>query len=362
MGGSKLRDVPENIVMLCRPHHEERTLNKWRDEIRVTVIGRFYIQVFGDGTAKARPLPASSPVAEPSEDDLPRNLAGSATEPGAGAARDDGDMSEAAASGQRTPFTFSPSSSGAGAVISEGEGGGSGSGTHLTSPSETGASVPDSGRKAAPPEDARDASRKIAEAGLKPLTPSAAMTVPSALSDDGRELPTSLSPSSLIFRDNGIEFEPEITFADWREGCERVKSESQGRQWRVGDLVNAGEDRWEEAQQYLDELGYPQETQANYANVARAYLIEDRRPLPFTFHQAVYKLPDRLRWLDRAVVEVWDRETLRVNACGPRAAREKRYTLADIRRRFMEWPGERKYRNNGRQFCEAFFVSLEAKI
>jgi len=152
MGGSKRRDVPENIVMLCRTHHEERTLNKWRDEIRVTAVGRWYIQIFGDDTAKAYPLPASSPVAEPSEDDLPRGIAGSAAEPGAGAAISGDEVSGDASRGTETLRLED------------------------ASPSETGASVPDSGRKAAPPSSARDASQ---ERYLHDTVSPAAMTVPS---------------------------------------------------------------------------------------------------------------------------------------------------------------------------------------
>jgi len=275
MGGSKLRDVPENIVMLCRPHHEERTLNKWSDQIRVTPIGRFYLQIFGDD-AKAYPLPASSPVAEPSVDDLPRGIAGSATEPGA--------------PGHGTPGTAT-----------------------------TGRAV-----------------------GTPTVAPG-------------------IRPSPLTFRANGIEFEPEITFADWREGCERVKSESQGRQWRVGDLVNAGEGRWEEAHQYLDELGYPQETQANYANVAKAFAIKDRRPLPFTFHQTVYKLPssDRTLWLDRALAGGWTREELREYACGPRAPRATKLSMRDLRQSLAEFEAPRELRNQGRRWAEAWLEWLE---
>jgi hypothetical protein len=173
--------------------------------------------------------------------------------------------------------------------------------------------------------------------------------------------PPSTHLSPLTFHPNGIEFKAEITFKEWKKAADRVKSESIGRQWRVGDLVNAGEDRWEEAQQYLDELGYPQETQANYANVARAYLIEDRRPLPFTFHQAVYKLPDRLEWLDTALMGGWDRETLRASACGPRNPRVKRWTLADLHICLEAWPGDQSVRNNGRKFAEAFFAWLGAE-
>lgn len=42
MGGSKARDVPENIVMLCHACHEKITLHEWSDDIFETPVGRYY--------------------------------------------------------------------------------------------------------------------------------------------------------------------------------------------------------------------------------------------------------------------------------------------------------------------------------
>jgi hypothetical protein len=171
---------------------------------------------------------------------------------------------------------------------------------------------------------------------------------------------SSSQPSPLTFRDNGIEAEPEYTLEDVRKAIERVKSEVTGRQWRAGDVVNLAE-AWQEGWQYLDDLGYPEATLANYANVAKAYPIEDRRPLKFTFHQAVYKLPDRLWWLDAALMGDWDRETLRASACGPRNPRVKRWTLADLHICLEAWPGNASVRNNARRWAEAWLTWLEAE-
>ena len=239
MGGSKARDVPENIVSLCHQHHEDVTLHRVKDEIRQTPVGRYYVRI-NEHDAIAYPL---------------------------GESRDGGENAEVGVGGidGRIEVGVLPSSPGA-----------------------------SSGAFAAP--DTPVDTGRIA----------------------GHPAPASVNLSPLTFRDNGIEFEQEITFGEWKKAADRVKSESVGRQWRVGDLVNAGEDRWAEAEQYLDELGYPQETQANFANVARAFALEQRRPLPFTYHQTCYKRNDRFALLDKALAQGWDREQLREMAIGPR--------------------------------------------
>ena len=89
--------------------------------------------------------------------------------------------------------------------------------------------------------------------------------------------------------------------------------------------------------QYLDEFDYPVETLANYAAVARAFPLNERRALPFTYHQSTAKHPDRFALLDRALAEGWDRKQLR-EAAGLKRSSPLRFTVAQLREKAAEWP------------------------
>jgi hypothetical protein len=175
--------------------------------------------------------------------------------------------------------------------------------------------------------------------------------------------PAAVTPPSIAepatFTENGIDFEPEITFKEWVKAAERVKAENIGRMWRAGDLYNAGEDRWAEAHQYLDELGYPEMTLANFANVAKAFPLAQRRTLPFTYHQSCYKHPDRFNLLDRALTKGWTRSELRDAAGYARKISPLKFTVEQLKERLALWPGERSVRNNARRWTEAWLESLE---
>lgn len=158
------------------------------------------------------------------------------------------------------------------------------------------------------------------------------------------------------FTDNGIEWEPEFTFDDWARAAEEVKNESVGRQWRVGDLVNA--ERWAECSQVYDDLGYPPETQANYGRVAAAYAIEERHRAPSFGHaQAVYKHENRLQLLDLALSVGWTVKELRFEVYGPRI-RIRRFTIEELRQAAGAFRCN-EYRNHGRNYLLAYLDTLE---
>jgi hypothetical protein len=157
-----------------------------------------------------------------------------------------------------------------------------------------------------------------------PLEP-AKTTGPETVVGGGALRTPSVAPPPYSFHDNGIEFEEEYTLADWRKAAREITRESKGRQWRVGDLVNA--ERWAECSQDYDEIDYPPETQANYGRIAAAYKLAERRSLSFGHHQAVYKHEERLGLLDEAVANGWTRKELKAAAYPDTSVRAKQYTV-----------------------------------
>lgn len=191
--------------------------------------------------------------------------------------------------------------------------------------------------------------------GTKAITPSA---IPPRGGESAESLSPPTLPSPFTFHDNGIEWEPEYTLDHWREAAQRITKESVGRQWRVGDLVNA--ERWAECSQDYGDIAYPPETQANYGRVAAAYKLAERRSISFAHHQAIYKHDDRLSLLDAAMENGWTRAELKGVAYPDTPKPAKRYSAGELRERLAAWPGAPAVRNNGRKFCQAFIGSLEA--
>jgi hypothetical protein len=190
--------------------------------------------------------------------------------------------------------------------------------------------------------------------GWQPPEPAKA-TEPETVVGGGVARTPSVAPPPYSFHENGIEFEEEYTLNDWRKAAREITRESKGRQWRVGDLVNA--ERWAECSQDYDEIDYPPETQANYGRIAAAYKLAERRSLSFGHHQAVYKHEERLSLLDEAVANGWTRKELREAAYPDTAVRPKRFSVEELREAAEGfWCAEAK--NNGRRFLAAFLEWL----
>lgn len=63
---------------------------------------------------------------------------------------------------------------------------------------------------------------------------------------------------------------PELTYEEWADQLRRAAGIQHRIQWVLADLMLYGDDRWPEAWQVIDDLGYTQETVANMISVARA--------------------------------------------------------------------------------------------
>jgi hypothetical protein len=326
MGGSKSRDVPENIVMLCRAHHDEVTLNKVRDTIQNTPVGRFYVRI-GNSAAetKAYPLPDLGASTAEGEDQVKRSTA-----------------------------SVSPSLSAAGASFQ--------------GASSDGGKVTDSGQ----PEVSQAAQSAVSLAdtvSALPLSPGASIQedtgapdmVPPMYSGEGVSNPPSPPTIAESLKPNGLELPDEFTFTDWTDLAGMVAGMNKNRQWWAGDLMLAGERFGERATQYWNDLGYKYESLANCIRVCRRF----PRPLrnesaQFSHHAVVYAVEDNdeaTYYLDAAVTLGWTVKQLREAVFG-RKPKAVRFTIPELKERLALWPGERSVRNNGRLWAQAFLESL----
>ena len=127
-------------------------------------------------------------------------------------------------------------------------------------------------------------------------------------------MPQKLSVGPFQFSSTGVRVvgKPEleawkgpVQFAFW---CQRAGP------WWIGDMVNAGEDRFGEAFSQLGEGGVSTEMLSRYAAVARRVPIQNRLPgLSWSAHAMVARLPvERQRpVLERAEREGWDTTQIR---------------------------------------------------
>jgi len=106
----------------------------------------------------------------------------------------------------------------------------------------------------------------------------------------------------------GPEWKGPLQFALW---CQRAGP------WWIGDLLNAGEDRFGESFSQMCEGAVSAEMLNRYASVARRVPIENRvASLSWTAHAYVARLPHDLqkRLLLEADREGWTSEELRIKA------------------------------------------------
>lgn len=104
------------------------------------------------------------------------------------------------------------------------------------------------------------------------------------------------------------EWKGPLQFALW---CQRAGP------WWIGDLINAGEDRFGETFSQMCEGTLSTEMLSRYASVARRVPIENRRPsLSWSAHAAVARLPHPLqkRLLLDAERQGWTSDDLRLKA------------------------------------------------
>ena len=127
-------------------------------------------------------------------------------------------------------------------------------------------------------------------------------------------MPQKLSVGPFQFSSTGVRVvgKPELEvwkgplqFAFW---CQRAGP------WWIGDMLNAGEDRFGETFSQLGEGGVSTEMLSRYAAVARRVPIENRLPgLSWSAHAMVARLPieQQRPVLERAEREGWDTTQIR---------------------------------------------------
>lgn len=99
----------------------------------------------------------------------------------------------------------------------------------------------------------------------------------------------------------------DIDFEQWLSKVKSFTTASLSSQWWVGDLLNIGEERWQDQyQQIVNDLGVEYKTLQNWKWVAKAVAQDVRREeLTWQHHLHVAKLTpkEQVVWLDRAVTK-----------------------------------------------------------
>lgn len=137
--------------------------------------------------------------------------------------------------------------------------------------------------------------------------------------------PTLFTPALLIRRDlelfrhvrpTGLLLPRGLRIETWMRLGTLLGRFGRGLAWAIGDWLTYGEENYgEKYAQAMEATGYPVETLANWASVARRVAPSRRREsLSWSHHAEVASLPpaDQEGWLMRAEAENWDRATLRL--------------------------------------------------
>lgn len=97
----------------------------------------------------------------------------------------------------------------------------------------------------------------------------------------------------------------DVDFGEWLSKVKSFTTASLSSQWWVGDLLNVGEERWQDQyQQIVNDLGVEYKTLQNWKWVAKSVTPEVRREeLTWQHHLFVARLTpkEQATWLDRAV-------------------------------------------------------------
>jgi hypothetical protein len=139
-------------------------------------------------------------------------------------------------------------------------------------------------------------------------------------------LPPKISVGPFHFTSVGVRIAGQPSLDDWRGPLQFALWCQRAGPWWVGDLLNAGDDRFGESFSQMCEGTLSTEMLSRYASVARRVPIENRRAsLSWSAHAAVARLPaDRQkRLLLEAERRGWTSEELRAKArAEPKHARE----------------------------------------
>jgi hypothetical protein len=147
----------------------------------------------------------------------------------------------------------------------------------------------------------------------------AILIVYAAVGNPMASLPPKISIGSFYFTSVGVRIAGKPDLTEWRGPLQFALWCQRAGPWWIGDLLNAGDDRFGESFSQMCEGTLSTEMLNRYASVARRVPIENRRAaLSWSAHAAVARLPhDRQkRLLLEAERHGWTSEELRVKARG----------------------------------------------
>ena len=128
-------------------------------------------------------------------------------------------------------------------------------------------------------------------------------------------LPPSMSIGPFDFTSVGVRIKGRPGSAEWRGPLQFALWCQKAGPWWIGDLLNAGEDRFGEAFSQMCEGAVSPDQLNRYASVARRVPIENRVPtMSWSAHAAVARLDRSVqkKWLLRAEKAGLSSEELRV--------------------------------------------------
>jgi hypothetical protein len=128
-------------------------------------------------------------------------------------------------------------------------------------------------------------------------------------------LPPKISIGPFHFTSVGVRISSKPELTEWRGPLQFALWCQRAGPWWIGDLLNAGEDRFGETFSQMCEGTLSTEMLNRYASIARRVPIENRvASLSWSAHAAVARLPptSQKRMLLEAVRHGWTSEELRV--------------------------------------------------
>jgi hypothetical protein len=130
-------------------------------------------------------------------------------------------------------------------------------------------------------------------------------------------LPPKISVGPFHFTSVGVRISGKPDLGEWRGPLQFALWCQRAGPWWIGDLLNAGDDRFGESFSQMCEGTLSTEMLSRYASVARRVPIENRRAaLSWSAHAAVARLPhdQQKRILIDAERHGWTSEELRARA------------------------------------------------
>lgn len=130
-------------------------------------------------------------------------------------------------------------------------------------------------------------------------------------------MPPKISVGPFHFTSVGVRISGKPDVNEWKGPLQFALWCQRAGPWWIGDLLNAGEDRFGETFSQMCEGAVSAEMLNRYASVARRVPIENRIPsLSWSAHASVARLPHELqkRLLQEAERRGWTSDELRIQA------------------------------------------------